>query len=149
MFSAFARHRIKTVLRCVVQIALILTVSAFVLVERGATMREASFFLPFSCFSAVLAGPMLIDSYRRNPHQSPRARLTAVITRATGAVLLIVVASLLLVNFFFGYGNLLFPTPEVCVWAFALCVAAASSAAAVLALLVSHVSLNAAKWGFA
>ena len=148
MLFASARYRtgrIKTALRRVLQIALIFAVSAFIVVERGTTLCESSFFLPLSCFSAVLVGPILIKTYRKDPHQTTKSRLCAAVPRATGAVLLILILSLVLVNLFFGYGHLIVPDAEVCAWALALSLTAATSAAASLALLVSQISLNAAK----
>src|SRR6185295_12496664 len=142
------RGRIRTALTLFVQIASIFVVSAFVLFERGVTMCEPFFFLLLSCFSAVLVSPITIKSYRQNLKQSMRSRLSGAVTRATCAVLLILILSLILVNLFFGHGQLIMPSAEVCVWALALCLTAAASAAATIALLVSYISLNAAKWGF-
>jgi len=138
----------KTALSSFLHIAAIFVVSAFVLVDRGLTMCDPSFFLPLSCFSAVLAGPIMIESYRQDPEQSARARLYRAVKRATGAMLLILILSLILVNLFFWYGKPTLPTTEACVWAFVLSITAATAAAAGLQLLASHISLNAAKWGF-
>jgi hypothetical protein len=130
------------------QAALILIVSGFVLVERGRTMCDPFFFLPLSSFSAVLAGPILLESFRRNPMQSTISLLRTSVTRAVGAVSLILVLSLVLVNAFFWSGQPLLPTVETCAWAVILTISAASASAAALALSLSRMSVNAVKWSF-
>lgn len=105
------------------------------------------FFLPLSCFSAVLAGPMVIGAYQRDPNQSTAHLVTRTVGRATAGMLLIVILSLVEVNFFFGRGQALLPTLETSIWAVVLCATAAASAAALLGL-VSRLSVAAAKWGF-
>jgi hypothetical protein len=140
-------RRVKSGLTIAMRIFALFIVSAFVLIEWGVTMCDPSLFLPLSCFSAVLVGPIVIDLSRRFPNRSKIALIRGAVIRASGSVLLIVIFSLLLVNLFFRYGQTRLPDVETFLWAVALSVTAASSVAATLALLLSWVSLQAAKWG--
>jgi hypothetical protein len=138
----------RTSLVLLAQAALILIVSGFVLVERGRTMCDPFFFLPLSSFSAVLVGPILIESFRRDRTQSTIKLLRIAVTRAVGAISLILVLSLVLVNAFFWNGQPLLPTVEICAWAVVLSITAALASAAALALFLSWKSVNVVKWGF-
>ncbi len=146
--SWFVAGWMKNALLILAQTALIVIVSGFVLVERGRTMCDPFFFLPLSAFSAVLAAPIVIESFRRNPQQLAIALLRTGVTRAVASVALILIFSLVLVNAFFWNGEPLLPDTEVCIWAVALSITAASAASAGLALLLSRIPVNAVKWGF-
>ena len=138
----------SSTLSLLAQTALIVIVSGFVLVERGRTMCDPFFFLPLSSFSAVLVGPILLESFRRNRMQSTTTLLRTAVTRAVGAIVLILMLSLVLVNAFSWSGQPLFPTVETFVWAVILTICAASASAAALVLSLSRMSVNAVKWGF-
>jgi len=139
---------IRSALLVLAQTALILIVSGFVLVERGRTMCDPFFFLPLSSFSAVLVGPILIESFRRDRMQSTITLVRTAVTRAVGTVALILMLSLVLVNAFFWNGQPLLPTIETLAWAIVLSITAASASAAAVALSLSRISVNAVKWSF-
>jgi hypothetical protein len=111
-------------------------------------MCDPFFFLPLSSFSAVIVGPIIFESVRRNRMQSTITLIRTAVTRAAGAVSLILILSLVLVNAFFWNGQPLLPTFETFAWAVILTIAAASASAATLALSLSWISVNAAKWSF-
>jgi hypothetical protein len=144
----FVTSWMRTALLLLGQIALVVIVSGFVLVERGRTMCDPFFFLPLSTFSAVLVGPILLESFRRNRMQSTITLLRRAVTRAAGAVSLILVLSLVLVNAFFWNGQPLLPSVETFAWAVILTISAASASASALALSLSRISVNAVKWSF-
>jgi hypothetical protein len=139
---------IRSALLVLAQTALVVIVSGFVLVERGRTMCDPFFFLPLSSFSAVLVGPILIESFRRNRMQSTITLIRTSVTRAVGAIVLILMLSLVLVNAFFWNGQPLLPTLETSTWAVILTISAASASAAAVALSLTWISVNAVKWSF-
>ncbi len=134
-------------LRWVGNITAIFAVSFFILIQWGSALCGAFFFLPLSCFSAVLVGPVLIRDYARSPHK-PLARLIRdAVARASAGMLLIMLFSLLLVNVFFWNGHVKLPELEIWFWGLALSVTAATLAAATVVVLLKRFSLQAAKWG--
>jgi hypothetical protein len=143
-----SHSRAKTMLRMLGQIALILFVSAFILVERGRTMDDPFFLLPLCAFSGLLVGPVVIESFRKDPRQSATELLIPSVARAVGAVLLILILSLALVNLFFWNGRPALPTFETGVWVIALSITAAVAAAAGLAVALSRLPLDTVRWGF-
>jgi hypothetical protein len=124
-----------------------LVLSILVSFERGTTMCAPFFFLPLSCFSAVLAGPMVIGAYQRDPGKSTTRLIAGTAGRAAASMLLIVILSLVLMNFFLGRGQPILPTVETSIWAVVLSITAGVSTAALLGL-ASRAAVTAAKWGF-
>ncbi len=138
----------KSALPSAGEFVFILVVCGLVLVERGRTMRDPFFFLPLSLFSAVLVGPILIESFRKNPKQQAIVLLRTAVMRAVVTIMLILILSLALVNAFSWSGELALPTTETCLWAVALSITAALAAGAALALFLEQLSPNIVKWGF-
>jgi hypothetical protein len=126
----------------------ILVVCGFVLVERGRTMRDPFFFLPLSLFSAVLVGPILIESFRKNPQQRPVILLRTAVVRAVVTIWLILILSLTLVNALSWDGEPALPTIETCLWSVVLSITAALAAGAALTLFLGRLTPNVVKWGF-
>ena len=125
-----------------------LAVSALIVFERGVTLVQPSFLLPLLFFRGFWW--FRHDrSVSAKPRENDESIVYIAVARATGAIVLILIVSAVLVNVLFpGYGHPIVPDAEASCWAFVLSLTAATSAAASLALLVSHISLNAAKWGF-
>jgi hypothetical protein len=138
--------RIKAALRLFAQMVLILAVSIFVLMKRGATMCDPFFLLPFSLFSALLAGPILIDKCRQYPNRPAGMLVSGAAAQSSGAVLLILALSLALVNLAVWHGHVLIPTVETCFWTVVLSVTAAFAAGAGLLVFRSSGSMNTMKW---
>jgi hypothetical protein len=138
----------KSALPSAGEIAFIFVVCGFVLVERGRTMRDPFFFLPMSLFSAVLVGPILIESFRKNPKQQASILLRTAVMRAVVTVMLILILSLVLVNALSWSGEVALPTTETCLWAVILSITAALAAGAALTLFLEQLSPNVVKWGF-
>ena len=111
-------------------------------------MDDPFFLLPLSAFSGLLVGPILIESFRQGPRQSATALLIPAVARAVGAVLLILILSLALVNLFFWNGRAALPTVETGLWVVALSITSAVAAAAGLAVSLSRLPLDTVKWGF-
>lgn len=138
--------RLKTGLRLVAQTVLIIGVSIFVMVQRGATMCDPFFLLPFCLFSALLAGPILIEKCRTFPNRPAGMLVSGAAAQASGAVLLILALSLGLVNVVVWHGHVLLPSGETCFWTAVLSVTAAFAAGAGLLVFRSSGSMNTMKW---
>jgi hypothetical protein len=140
------KSRLKTVFQLLAKAVLILAVSVFILVQRGTTMCDPFFLLPLSLFSALLVGPILIEELRKHSNRSTVLLVIGAAARASGAVLLILILSLALVNLASSYGHVVLPTAETCIWTIVLSVTAAMAAGAGLLVFRSGGSLSTVKW---
>jgi hypothetical protein len=136
------KTRLRTAFRLLAQAILIMAISVFVLVQRGTTMCDPFFLLPLSLFSALLAGPILLEQFRKHPNRSSAMLVSGAAARASGAVLLILALSLALVNLASWYGHVLLPTAETCAWTVVLSITAALAAAAGLLVFRSGASIK-------
>ncbi len=132
--------------RLLAQTALIMAISLFVLVQRGPTMCDPFFLLPFSLFSCLLVPPILIKEFRQHPDLPARQLAAAASTRASSAVLLILGLSLALANLAFWEGRPLLPSPETAAWTVVLCITAALAAAAGCLVFRTVGAINTLKW---
>ena len=129
------------------QVLGILLVGLFVGFRLGPSMLDPFFFIPFTCFSAILAGPILTEVSRRNKG-SIAVQVRLAVTRACVCMSLILIVSLLSLNLMPWGGEWLLPEWTTVIDATLLSVTGTTAVAAVMALLLSRLTPGAAKWIF-
>src|SRR5262245_59036992 len=125
----------------------ILSVGLFVRYRMGPSMFDPFFFIPFSCFSAILAGPLLITLNERSKEPVP-VQVRSAVTRACVWMLLILLVSVISVNLMPCSGGWLLPEWTTVLDAALLSVTASTATAALMALLLSRLPPGVAKWVF-
>jgi len=125
----------------------ILFVGLFVRYRMGPSMFDPFFFIPFSCFSAILAGPLLIKLNEQSGEPVP-VQVRRAVTRACVWMLLILVISVVSLNLTPWRGIWLLPEWTTVLDAALLSVTTATAMAALMALLLSRLPPGVAKWLF-
>jgi drug/metabolite transporter (DMT)-like permease len=125
----------------------ILSVGLFVRYRMGPSMFDPFFFIPFSCFSAILAGPLLIRLNEQSQEPVP-VQVRRAVTRACLWISLILLVSILSLNFMPWGGEWLLPEWTTVLDAALLSVTATTAMAALMALLLSRLPPRVAKWFF-
>jgi len=129
------------------QVIGILSVGLFVRFRMGPSMFDPFFFIPFSCFSASLAGPLLIKLNGRSKEPVP-VQVRRAVTRACVWMLLILVISVVSLNLARWRGEWLLPEWTTVLDAALLSVTTTTAMASFMALLLSRLPPGAAKWFF-
>src|SRR5258708_24943037 len=86
----------------------ILSVGLLVRYRMGPSMFDPFFFIPFSCFSAILAGPLLIKLNEQSEEPMP-VQVRRAVTRACVWMLLILLVSIVSLNLIPWSGRWLLP----------------------------------------
>src|SRR5215510_4917684 len=115
----------------------ILSVGLFVRYRMGPSMFDPFFFIPFSCFSAILAGPLLIKMNEQS-EDPVQVQVRRAVTRACVWMLLILVISVMSLNLLPWSGEWLLPEWTTVVDAALLSVTASTAMAALMALLLQR-----------
>jgi hypothetical protein len=125
----------------------ILFVALFVRFRQGASMFDPFFFIPLACFSAILAGPILIG-LRRESREPATLLVRRAVTGACACMLAILAASILALNLLPWTGGWLLPEWTTTLYAVLLSVAVATATASVTALLLARLRAEGARWLF-
>src|SRR5437667_5417715 len=115
----------------------ILSVGLFVRYRMGSSMFDPFFFIPFSCFSAVLAGPLLIRRHEQS-EEPVQAQVRWAVTRACAWMALILLVSVISLNLMPWSGGWLLLEWTTVLDAVLLSITATTAMAALMALLLSR-----------
>lgn len=114
---------------------------------RGFSMLDPFFLIPFACLSAVLAGPIFLDLWKKQQNRTMVGKIAGAVIRSCGSITIILAVPLVILNYPW-YETWLLPQWPTAVDAVLLSIASATGAAAATALLVSRLPAEAVKWIF-
>jgi hypothetical protein len=137
----------KRILSSLFQASGILSVGLFVRYRQGQSMFDPFFFIPFSCLSAILVGPLLIELHKQS--QAPvLIQVRKSVTRACVWMSLILLVSFFTINLMPWGGSWLLPAWTTVADAALLSVTVTTAMASIMALLLTRLPPAAAKWFF-
>src|SRR3954447_15684040 len=125
----------------------ILTVGMLVRYRQGPSMLDPFFFIPFSCLSVILVGPMLTE-LRRRGKDTVAVQIRQAVTGACASMALVLLFCVLSINLAPWRGEWSLPEWTTVVDAAVLSLAATTTMAAVMALLLWRLPAAGAKWFF-
>ncbi len=125
----------------------ILTVGMLVRYRQGPSMFDPFFFIPFSCLSVILVGPILIE-LRRRSKDAVTIQIRRAVTNACASMALVLLFCVLSINLAPWRGEWILPELTTVVDAAALSLAATTTMAAIMGLLLWRLPAGAAKWFF-
>jgi len=125
----------------------ILAVGMFVRYRQGPSMFDPFFFIPFSCLSVILVGPILIE-LRRRSSDPVIMQVRRAVTNACASMALVLLFCVLSINLAPWRGEWSLPEWTTVVDGAALSVTSTTTMAAVMGLLLWRLPAGAAKWFF-
>lgn len=117
--------------------AAILTIALFLTAERGPTLLDPFFFIPFSCLAVFLAGPIAV-----------RRRVVVAVLEACGNMAAILFVSVWLVRLTASDGMTVTPSGSMLLDAAAVAISATTAAALFATWLLARFQTHYVTWGF-
>lgn len=138
----------KRALSSIAQIGAVFAISLVLVLKQGLSVCDPFFLLPFGTFSAVLAGPIAIESIGRDSPGGLWGLLIRAVAKACGILAMILALSLAMANWLLWRGAVALPHGDALAGAILVSVAAAAAAASVVAALRQRLPAQTVRWGF-
>ena len=127
----------RRILGVVVRTGAILTIAVFLTAERGPTLLDPFFLIPFSCLAVFLAGPIAV-----------RRRVVLAVLESCGSMAAILFVSVWLVRLTASNGMTVTPSGSILFDAAAVAISATTAAALLAKRLLARFPARYVTWGF-
>jgi hypothetical protein len=133
---------LRTILAVIVRLTAVLAIAVLLTAERGLSLLDPIFFIPFAAFSSVLVGPAAVRG-----HMAGRGIASAV-AQACGAIAAILAVSIWLLKLTAPPGMSVAPSGSMVLDAAAIALSAAAASALVARRLLARFSAGTVVWAF-